>query len=115
MLYVYPKKNMIAEAGRLYQWDYGQRLKISGVKLPESYIVHYSHSESGNAVSVNGDANGVNIPDDLLESGESINGWVFVQENETGKTEYRFRINVVKRPKPTEPRPEIIPAEGVEF
>ena len=105
MIYVYPEKNYVIEAGDLYQWDYGQRLMICGVQLPEAYVVHYSVADNGEAVSVEGDATGANIPDELLEAGENINGWVFVQDGETGTTEYRFRLIVHKKAKPTEPRP----------
>ena len=115
MLNVYPQENYTASAGELYQWDYGQRIKICGVMLPESYIVHYSHMDTGDAVSVTGDSTGAEVPDELLESGEDIYGWIFVQDGESGKTEYRFKIYVNKRPKPTEPRPDMIPAEGVFF
>jgi len=27
----------------LYQWDYGQRLIITGVELPQAYEVHFSN------------------------------------------------------------------------
>ena len=105
MLNVTLKQNVVAEAGELFQWDYGQRIKFGGVTLPESYIVHYSITDSGDAISVQGDSTGADIPDDLLESGQNINGWVFVQDGETGETKYAFRIIVNKRAQPTEPRP----------
>jgi len=113
MLIVYPQEDYVALTGELYQWDYGQRIKISGVTLPESYIVHYSHKDTGYAISVTGDSTGANVPDELLESGEDIFCWVFVQDGETGTTEYRFKINVNKKPKPTEPRPDMPSIETV--
>ena len=105
MIIVYPEKNYIVEAGDLYQWDYGQTIKFSGITLPESYIVHYSVADNGEAISVTGDASGASVPDDLLEAGENINGWIYVDDGETGTTEYWFRLIVQKKAKPAEPRP----------
>ena len=101
--------------GFFYQWDYGQKIQITGVDIPDSYEVHFATGLYGDSIAVTGDSTGVMIPDELLEKGKDILAWVFVKTETTGLTKYSFTINVKKRAKPTEPRPEIIPAEGVDF
>lgn len=98
-----------------YQWDYGQTIQLEGVNLPDNYEVHFATGLYGDSIAVTGDSTGVMIPDELLEIGKDILGWVFVKTETSGLTKYSFTIYVKKRAKPTEPRPEIIPAEGVDF
>lgn len=112
---VYPNVNCTIGTDQLYQWDYGQRLQIAGVNLPETYEVHFATSNTGESISVTGDSTGVSIPDELLESGNDILGWVFIKNGSSGFTKYSFMLKVNRRARPTEPRPSIIPAEGVEF
>lgn len=51
----------------LYQYDYGQILKIEGIDLPQAYEVHFSADETrGNSVTQIGGPDGVSIPDALL-------------------------------------------------
>jgi len=100
----------LAVAGYLWQWDYGQVLKIEGLELPTEYEVHFSNtSETGTTVTVLGDKNGVNIPDALLETGNPIFAFIYLHDLETdGETEYKIKIPVRKRPHPdrVEPSPE---------
>ena len=54
-------------AGSLYQYDYGQILRLEGVELPERYEVHFANvSVGGTAYRVMGDADGAAIPDACL-------------------------------------------------
>ena len=56
----------------LYQYDYGQKLIITGIELPDYYEVHFSNELHGEAVTSIGDDSGVDIPDAVLTSGSPI-------------------------------------------
>ena len=93
----------------LYQYDYGQRLIITGIELPSAYEVHFANKLSGDSKTVVGDETGVDIPDEYLATGEPVNVWLFLHEGENdGETEYKGYIPVIRRAKPTaeEPTPE---------
>ena len=54
-------------AGTLYQYDYGQILKIDGLELPDAYEVHFANRLFGeDATTQIGNAAGVRIPDIYL-------------------------------------------------
>lgn len=97
----------------LNQYDYGQILRIQGLKLPKTVEVHFSTQETGGAsitrVGVTKDGvTDVLIPDSVLENGDttqnySIFAFVYVTDATSGKTEYRARLEVKARPKPEVP------------
>lgn len=99
----------VATTAPLWQYDYGQILRFRGLDLPEAYEVHFSNSESGEAKTMIGGADGVSIPDEYLVSGLPIYAWVFLHTGSNdGETRYMVKIPVNKRPKPSdeEPTPE---------
>lgn len=95
----------------LFQYDYGQILKISGIELPASYQVQFSNTEdAGVSKTMLGDADGVQIPDEYLLTGDYIYAFVYLHETEDdGETEYVIEIPVIRRPAPSEETPT--PAE----
>lgn len=95
----------------LFQYDYGQILKISGIELPASYQVQFSNTEdAGVSKTMLGDADGVQIPDEYLLTGDYIYAFVYLHETEDdGETEYVIEIPVIRRPVPSEETPT--PAE----
>lgn len=94
----------------VYQWDYGQVLRIEGLKLPNMVEIHFSLQEtSGEAktrIGVTKDGvTDVVIPDSFLENngiGDNykIFVWVYVADKESGSTEYKITIHVKARAKP---------------
>ena len=94
----------------LWQWDYGQTLRIQGVKIPAAVEVQFSTTERiGETVTRIGvtqeGVTEVPIPDTLLEgSGTTqdytIYAFVYIENGDSGKTEYRVSIKVRARPKP---------------
>lgn len=97
----------------LNQYDYGQILRIQGLKLPKTVEVHFSTQETGGTsitrVGVTKDGvTDVLIPDSVLENGDttqnySIFAFVYVTDATSGKTEYRAKLEVKARPKPEVP------------
>lgn len=94
----------------LWQWDYGQTLRIQGVKLPAAVEVQFSTTERiGETVTRIGvtqeGVTEVPIPDTLLEGDGTtqdytIYAFVYIENGDSGKTEYRVSMKVRARPKP---------------
>lgn len=94
----------------LWQWDYGQTLRIQGMKLPTAVEVQFSTTERiGETVTRIGvtkeGVTEVPIPDTLLEgNGAShdyvIYAFIYVENAASGKTEHKIAMNVRARPKP---------------
>lgn len=97
----------------VYQWDYGQVLRIEGLKLPNMVEIHFSLEETGGkAVSRIGTtkdgATDVIIPDSMLENEGAtgtykIYAWVYLTDADSGSTEYKVTIHVKARSKPEIP------------
>ncbi len=101
----YPEVNK-----KVWQYDYGQILRIQGQQLPKAVEIHFSLTQSsGNSITRIGTTKDgvtdVPIPDSLLEnSGKSQNydiyAYIYIEDGTSGNTEYRIRIPVRTRPKP---------------
>lgn len=106
----------------LWQWDYGQTLRIQGVKLPAAVEVQFSTTERiGETVTRIGvtqeGVTEVPIPDTLLEGNGTtqdytIYAFVYIENGDSGKTEYRVSMKVRARPKP---EAHVTPEEGELF
>ena len=89
----------------LYQYDYGQVLKITAPSLPDPYTVHFGNARSsGESLTVLGTASdGAAIPSALLATGLNVYAWVFLHTGENdGETEYMIEIPVIRRAEPTD-------------
>ena len=94
----------------LWQWDYGQTLRIQGVKLLAAVEIQFSTTERiGETVTRIGvtqeGVTEVPVPDTLLEGGGTtqdytIYAFVYIENGDSGKTEYRVSMKVRARPKP---------------
>ena len=95
------------------QWDYGQVLRIEGLKLPKMVEIHFSLQETaGEAITRIGTTkDGVTdviIPDSMLENKGAggtykIYAWVYLTDADSGSTEYKVTIHVKARSKPEVP------------
>lgn len=97
----------IVRTRALYQWDYGQVLQFSGLDLPDAYTVHFSNAGVGGTAQTQvGNADGVDIPDEYLTTGQTVYAWVYLHAGANdGETVYAIIIPVNKRPQPTEDEP----------
>ena len=90
----------------LWQYDYGQILVIQGVQLPTSYEVQFCNTGDSTTITSIGDASGVVIPDQFLQSGETIYAYIYLHTgNADGETEYKITIPVLNRAEPTDIEP----------
>ena len=86
--------------------DYGLYLKIEGVKLPSTYEVDFSNSENnGTSVTMIGNADGVLIPRQFIDSGKDVFAFLYHVGQDFGRTVYKFRIPNKVRPDRTNEQP----------
>ena len=107
---VFTDKSDYARATGLWQWDYGQRLRIEGLKLPTAVEIHFALTEfAGDAITrVGTTKDGVTdvvIPDSLLENQAAgatyeIYAWIYLADKTSGETIKRISMQVKRRPKP---------------
>lgn len=105
----------------LWQYDYGQTLRIQGVQLPSTVQVHFAlQAIDGEATTEIGTSQKgiteVKIPDALLKQTTEIDiydrptytmyAWVYTTDGKFGKTEYRVIMPISKRAKPKDYDPE---------
>ena len=95
-------KNRICMTDTLYQYDYGQKLKIESIPaLPQTFEAHFSNVQHGGvSITVTGMDGIVDIPNSLLMTGKRIYCWIYVTEPGSGETEYQVLIPVQARPMP---------------
>lgn len=94
----------------LWQWDYGQELRIQGLDLPAAVEIHFALTETGGEavtrVGVTKDGvTTVPIPDSMLEGAGGtrdyrIYAWVYLADPAKGETVKRITMQVRARPKP---------------
>ena len=107
---VFTKNNDYAQVYGVWQWDYGQELRIQGLNLPAAVEIHFALQETGGEavtrVGVTQDGiTTVPIPDSMLEgAGNSkdyqIYAWVYLADQVSGETIKRIKIQVRARPMP---------------
>lgn len=93
----------------LYQWAYGQTLRLDGIELPEAYQVDFSNFEfCGESIPRIGGSDGVTVPVEVLKSGSPVYAFFWAIDQTSGRTWYRVKIRVIPRPVPDldTPNPE---------
>lgn len=99
-----------ARAAGLWQYDYGQVLRIQGLSLPPAIEIHFSLQETGGeAITRIGvtkyGVTDVVIPDFILEGAGAIEDYfayafIYPSDDNSGQTEHRIEIGVKSRPRP---------------
>ena len=95
----------------LWQYNYGDTLRIEGLKLPPATEIHFSLQETGGEsetrVGVTKDgATEVCIPDAMLENKDTtidyaIYAYIYLTDDTSGHTVYKIKMPVKSRPKPS--------------
>lgn len=93
----------------LWQYDYGQVLRIQGLSLPPAVEIHFSLQETGGEaatrIGITKDrVTDAVIPDSMLEK-ETVRDYliyafIYLTDETSGQTEYRISMTVKARPKP---------------
>lgn len=107
----------------IWQHDYGQILRITGVDLPKAVEVQFSLRNKGGdtltriGTTVDG-VTEIKVPDSLLKNENCtqnylIYAWIYVTDDASGNTEYQIILHVKSRPKPEEPTEEPLPEPNI--
>ena len=100
---------------KLYQYDYGQILKLTGIDLPAVYEVHFSNGERGTSTTGIGTTDGVEIPDQYLLNAGKLYVWLYTHTTEDdGETELGFWIPIIPRAQPTHEEPTPVQQTEIE-
>lgn len=107
----------------LWQHDYGQILRITGVEFPKAVEIQFSlHEKSGSVITRIGTTTDgvteVNIPDELLKNeghsqDYSIYAYIYLTDETSGNTEYQIVLHVKSRTKPENPSEEPLPEPNI--
>lgn len=102
--------NTYTTVAGLWQYDYGQILRLQGIKLPTAVEIHFSLQEKGgeSVTRIGTTKDGVTdvvIPDSMLENDATtmdykIYAFIYLADSESGQTEYKISMSVKSRPKP---------------
>lgn len=103
----------------LYQWDYGQVLKITGLGTLQVVQVHFCNRSCVETIVRLGssidDGLEVAIPDSLLEDEWDINAFIYVFGENCAQTIKHVQIPVIKRKKPEDYIDPIPPSAQTEL
>ena len=111
---VFQNNDDYAHAYGLWQWDYGQQLRIEGLHLPTAVEIHFALQETGGEAitrvgTTKDGVTTVTIPDSVLEGNRAtwtadkaynIYAWVYLSDKLSGETIKRITMQVKSRPKP---------------
>lgn len=103
----------MANACGLWQWDYGQILRIQGLKLPSIVQIHFSLQETGGVAitrlgTTKDGVTDVTIPDSMLENSGIIDDYyiyafIYLTDSASGQTTNEIKIHVKARSEPEVP------------
>lgn len=101
-------KSKFLRANPQWRYNHGQKLKFTGVELPPYYEVHFSNSVNGTAKRQLGDSTGVLIPFEFFVPGKTIYAWIYIEDEDSGVTQYQIQIPIHPKARCTdvEPTPE---------
>ena len=102
--------NTYTTVAGLWQYDYGQILRLQGIKLPTAVEIHFSLQEKGGESvtrvgTTRDNVTDVVIPDSMLENDAAtmdykIYAFIYLADSESGQTEYKISMSVKSRPRP---------------
>lgn len=88
----------------VWQYDYGQILRIQGLDLPTAVEVDFAVAGASESIARIGTTkDGVTdvvIPDSLIETGKNLVAYIYLRDSASGNTEYQIDMIVTKRAKP---------------
>lgn len=107
----------------IWQYDYGQKLRITGKNFPKTVEIQFSlHEKSGSVITRIGTTTDgvteVKIPDELLKNeghsqDYSIYAYIYLTDETSGNTEYQIVLHVKSRTKPENPSEEPLPEPNI--
>lgn len=88
----------------VYQWNYGQVLRVQGLNLPTAVEIHFAVEGAAETITRVGTTKDgvtdVTIPDSMLEQPGCFFAYIYLTDDTSGQTEYVISGEVKGRPKP---------------
>lgn len=101
---------MKAIYGGLWQYDYGQILRIEGLNLPPAVEIHFSLQDTGGEAKrrigfTKSGVTDVVIPDFILEGNDATRNYdayafIYLSDEESGETTHKIKMQIKARSKP---------------
>ena len=105
----YFEQNKTPHVYGIWQWDYGQILRIQGLTLPSAVEIDFSLNDTGGEstprIGVTSDGvTDVVIPDSMLEKDTTQDycayAFIYLTDDVSGQTEHKIIMHIKARPKP---------------
>ena len=98
----------------LWQWDYGQQLRLEGLDLPAATEVHYGTSRSAETITQIATDGLVAIPDELMQYAGTLTVYLYLHTGEDdGETVYKASLLIKGRPKPGDYQPSEVQQDAI--
>lgn len=98
-----------------YRYDTKQILIINGLDLPEYYEVDFCNEGDTTTITMVGTSEGVQIPDDFLQTGRKVKAYLVLHGVEEGAVETRYEITLPVNPRPARSDIQPTPAEQLQI
>lgn len=107
---VFDKESAKTIYKELWQYDYGQILRIEGLNLPKAVEIHFSLQETGGEAKrrigiTDSGVTDVVIPDFILEGNKTTRDYygyafIYLADEESGETTHKIKMSIKSRPEP---------------
>ena len=90
----------------LFQWDKGIEVTVEDESITEAYNMHFANTQTGEAYVVESTYSSgtltAQIPDVLLQSTNPVFGYVYDEDDDSGRSTLWFKIKVTARAQPSD-------------
>ena len=90
----------------LFQWDKGIEVTVEDDSITEAYNMHFANTQTGEAYVVESTYSSrtltAQIPDVLLQSTNPVFGYVYDEDDDSGRSTLWFKIKVTARAQPAD-------------
>lgn len=101
----FSNSDAVTDMASLTQWDYGRKIQITGVTLPDNVQIHFARDGEEAEIRLGSTVNNVTtvtIPDAILQKSGKFKMYVFLTNDISGYTVKYATFNVRAREKPTD-------------
>lgn len=98
-----------------YQYDVQQFLVIQGLELPDYYEVDFCNEGDTQTITMIGNGNSVEIPDNFLQTGKRVKAYIVVHGEDEFAVETRYEVTLSVRQRPERSDIQPTPAEQVQI
>ena len=110
----FPRGSVTGHGEAMWQYDYGQKIQIVGLELPNPFECHIGNTPNGTASIEVGQDNIVDIPDVCLQTAGSLYIWIYLHTGSTdGETVYRAQLTIKGRAKPSGDEPTPVQQDAI--